>query len=218
MDERPNRAYHHTQTPCLHLTPSIPNGILGVMDNRAKILDCALRLFAGQGYDAVGVQEIVDAAGITKPTLYHYFGSKHGLLEALLETHFSQLNQAVRVAATYQGDLPATLTRLVKVFFQYARENPTFYHLQLALWFAPRDSAAQQAVTRWFLEQYQVIEGVFIQAAHDHGNMRGRQRAYATTLTGMVNTYIGMALNGYTQLDDTLVYQAVHQFQHGIYS
>jgi TetR/AcrR family transcriptional regulator len=188
------------------------------MDNRAKILDCALRLFADHGYDAVGVQEIVDAAGITKPTLYHYFGSKHGLLEALLEGYFSQLNRAVSLAAAYQGDLPGTLTRLVTVFFQYARENPTFYQLQLALWFAPRDSAAHQAVTRWFLEQYQVIEGVFVQASRDHGNMVGRQRAYATTLTGMINTYIGMALNGYAELDEALVRQAVHQFQHGIYS
>jgi TetR/AcrR family transcriptional regulator len=188
------------------------------MDNRTKILACALRLFAEQGYDAVGVQEIVDTAGITKPTLYHYFGSKHGLLEALLEANFRQLNHSVRVAAVYQGDLPGTLTRLVMVFFQYARENPTFYHLQLALWFAPRDSSAHQAVTRWFVEQNQVIEDLFIQASRDHGNMRGRQRAYATTLTGMINTYIGMALNGYTELDDALVRKAVHQFQHGIYS
>jgi TetR/AcrR family transcriptional regulator len=34
----------------------------------------------------------------------------------------------------------------------------------------------------------------------------------------MINTYIGLWLNGYAGLDDTLVYQAVHQFQHGIYS
>ncbi len=32
------------------------------------------------GYDAMGIQRIVEAARITKPTLYHYFGSKQGLL------------------------------------------------------------------------------------------------------------------------------------------
>ena len=53
------------------------------MDNRSAILSNALRLFAARGYDAVGIQEIVDEAGITKPTLYHYFGSKQGLLESL---------------------------------------------------------------------------------------------------------------------------------------
>src|SRR5215211_7966667 len=55
--------------------------------NRALILDRALGLFAARGYDAVGVQEIVEAAGVTKPTLYHYFGSKRGLLEALVAEH-----------------------------------------------------------------------------------------------------------------------------------
>ena len=48
--------------------------------------------------------------------------------------------------------------------------------------------------------------------------MRGRHKAYAATFLGMINTYIGLWLNGYATLDDQLVYQAVHQFQHGIYS
>lgn len=188
------------------------------MDNRANILECALRLFADQGYDAVGVQEIVDAARITKPTLYHYFGSKHGLLEALLDAHFTRLNQAVRAAADYKGYLPDTLRDIAAACFQYARENPTFYRLQLALWFAPRQSAAHQSVTRWQMEQHTVLEKLFELATKEYGNMRGRQRAYAVTFLGMINTYIGMALNGYTELDETLLRQALHQFQYGIYS
>ena len=49
------------------------------MENREKLLSCALDLFYARGYDAVGIQEIVDAAGVTKPTMYYYFGSKKGL-------------------------------------------------------------------------------------------------------------------------------------------
>ena len=41
------------------------------MDNRMNILEKALHLFYEKGYDAIGVQEIADAAGVTKPTLYH---------------------------------------------------------------------------------------------------------------------------------------------------
>ena len=54
------------------------------MENRMRIMECAKKLFYAKGYDAVGVQEIVDRAGITKPTLYYYFGSKLGLLKTLL--------------------------------------------------------------------------------------------------------------------------------------
>ena len=53
------------------------------MENREKILESALDLFFTKGYDAVGVEEIAERAGITKPTLYHYFGSKYGLRRRL---------------------------------------------------------------------------------------------------------------------------------------
>ena len=48
--------------------------------------------------------------------------------------------------------------------------------------------------------------------------MRGRQRAYAATFLGMLNTYVALVLNGYAKLDDDLVRKAVHQFMHGIFS
>jgi len=188
------------------------------MDNRDTILEQALTLFSERGYDAVGVQEICDAAGITKPTLYHYFGSKRGLLEALLVEKFGALNHALQQAAVYRGDLPQTLKQIAAALFEFARTNPAFYRLQLALWFAPKESEGFEAVAKYNQEQYLMLEQVFLQAARDHGNMRGRQRAYATTFLGMLNTYIGMALNGFARLDADTIEQAVHQFQHGIYS
>ncbi|GAA0456241.1 TetR/AcrR family transcriptional regulator [Streptomyces sp. NPDC046215] len=45
-----------------------------------RLLAAATRLFADQGYDGTSVQEIVEAAGVTKGALYHYFGSKDDLL------------------------------------------------------------------------------------------------------------------------------------------
>lgn len=189
-----------------------------MMDNRSTILANALRLFAARGYDAVGVQEIAEASGITKPTLYHYFGSKRGLLDTLLEQHFTQLYQAVRQAAEYHGDLPLTLEKVARAYFDFAKAHRTFYRMQLALWYTPLQSETFQAVAPWNERLYQEIERLFAQAVEQHGNMRGRQRAYATTLLGMINTYIGMALNGYTELEDPLVHRAVHQFMHGIFS
>ena len=74
------------------------------MDNRMNILQKALQLFYEKGYDAIGVQEIADAAGVTKPTLYHYFGSKYGLLEAVAREDYVQLRDGLAVRAEYAGD------------------------------------------------------------------------------------------------------------------
>ena len=188
-------------------------------DNRQSLLNEALRLFAERGYDAVGVQEIAAAAGVTKPTLYHYFGSKRGLLDALLAEGFDTLYANVAAAARYAGDLPLTLTRVTAAYFAFARQHPTFYRLQLAMVFAPPESEAQQAVLRHNAQQQALLEDLFQQATAQHGNMRGRQRRYAVTLRGMIDTYIGLALNGYADLaDEALLHQALHQFMHGIYS
>ena len=216
--------------PGKFLTSGIPNGIVILyysdyvsgpglyMDNRFNILLCALRLFATRGYDAVGVQEIVEAAGITKPTLYHYFGSKQGLLDALLKEYFDQLYREVKSASVYRSDLPHTLNQVAKTYFDFANRNKMFCRLQLALWFAPPESDAFRAVSRLNHELYQLIEALFVRAAADHGNMKGRHRAYAATFVGMINNYISLSLNGYAKLDDQLLYQAVHQFMHGIFS
>jgi AcrR family transcriptional regulator len=48
-----------------------------------RLLAAATRLFAEQGFDRTSVQEIVEAAGVTKGALYHYFGSKDDLLHEI---------------------------------------------------------------------------------------------------------------------------------------
>jgi AcrR family transcriptional regulator len=185
--------------------------------NRSRILVCAIELFSTRGFDAVGVQEVADAAGLKKPTLYHYFGSKSGLLKTMLEENFTEL-LVVLEKVEYQRDVVTSLEAIAKVYFDFARRQRAFYRMQLSMWFAPSASEAFRAVAAINARQQQILEAFFIRAAQDHGNMQGRHQAYAATFLGMLNTYIALALNNYAELDDQLVRKAVHQFMHGIYS
>ena len=53
---------------------------------RARILDVSIDLFAQKGFDAVSVQEIADAVGIRKASLYYHFSSKDQILRSILGT------------------------------------------------------------------------------------------------------------------------------------
>lgn len=52
---------------------------------RDRLIEAATRLFCRYGVNSVGVDAIVEAAGTAKTTLYKVFGSKDGLVEAVLE-------------------------------------------------------------------------------------------------------------------------------------
>jgi TetR/AcrR family transcriptional regulator len=188
------------------------------MNNRENLLKQAMEMFASRGYEAVGVQEIADAAGIKKPTLYHYFGSKSGLLGTLLTEHFDPFFETLQAAATYKGDVTGTLRDVVRAYFSFAGQNPRLYRFYLSMWFAPTQSDGFKVTASLNERQQQLIETLFASAANDHGNMKGRQRTYAASFLGMVNTYVMLSLNGYAEFNDELVYSLVHQFMHGIFS
>jgi len=184
-------------------------------DYRTELIDQALTLFAGRGYDAVSVQEIVDGVGVTKPTLYHYFGSKRGLLDSLLKERLSPLLDAVREQAGFKGDLMMNLRGLAGTCFDFARRHPQVYQLLLSTQVAPRRSEVFRASAEYHEQLFSVVMNLFEQALP---HMHGRHRGYAFTFIGMVNTYITLAFNGSLELDDDLMYRSVHQFMHGIFS
>jgi len=63
---------------------------------RNEILDAAQQLFAFKGYDQTSVQDVLDAAGISKGAFYHYFTSKSELLDCLVERMTTQTLAALQ--------------------------------------------------------------------------------------------------------------------------
>ncbi|MEV6669510.1 TetR/AcrR family transcriptional regulator [Streptomyces sp. NPDC051162] len=68
---------------------------------RKRLLDTAGRLFYTQGIHAVGVEQLVTEAGVTRATFYRHFSSKDGLVVAYLEARGARAKDAV--AAVLDG-------------------------------------------------------------------------------------------------------------------
>jgi AcrR family transcriptional regulator len=63
------------------------------MDTKARIVREALRLFLDRGYDRASVSDVARAVGITKPAIYHHFGSKDEILQAVLSLFFDEMGR-----------------------------------------------------------------------------------------------------------------------------
>ncbi len=188
------------------------------MDNKSKLIENALQLFSEKGYEAVGVQEIVEKVNITKPTLYHYFNSKLGLFQEIIKQKSEDFISCLKRESIYNGDLPLILNNITKLYFDFAKKNSPYYRMLLGMSFGPPESEASKEVLKLFKEQFDIINNLFIECVKDHGNMKGRNEAYAITFIGMINNYISLYFYGHIKLNDELLYKAVHQFMHGIFS
>ena len=191
------------------------------VDNREKILQCALELFYARGYDAVGVQEIADKAGVTKPTMYYYFGSKYGLLEALVNEKLSNLNTAMRQAADYHGNVPGTLYRMASQLIDLANENRKMYVLMMALYYSAKENEAYRAIRPLITEVYGIVVRFFEDATPQLGNIRGRQEQFAMGFLGILNQYILWMCEKTEEgcvVEEEKKHSLVNQFMYGIFT
>lgn len=189
------------------------------MDNREKILSCALRLFYHKGYDAVGVQEIATAAGVTKPTLYYYFGSKHGLLERVVRQHSARLFSALDEARRFDGDLHRTLMRVARVYSHFSLEDPEFYFFMLSMMYSARESETFQIIHPLILQQHYLIAQIFLQAEGD-STLTSRHHRMSAAFTGMINHYMLTVFEtdgGLEAISEQVIDALVHQFLYGIH-
>jgi AcrR family transcriptional regulator len=67
----------------------------GYEDQRRMILTQAAHLFARHGYAATSMNEVADACGLAKASLYYYYRDKYSLLISIADTHVSRLRAVV---------------------------------------------------------------------------------------------------------------------------
>lgn len=188
------------------------------MENREKIGKVALDLFAEKGYASVGVQEIVDKSGISKPTLYHYFGNKEGLYRSLLDEGFSTLFSSLDELFESEEDIFPILQKILRFFLVRAERRENFFRIYLSIYTSPLLSEENRFGGPLLKRVDRKLEDFFIQASHRHGNMQGRHRDYSAAYLGLINSCITRLLNGEIEITDDFIYRTVHYFAHGIYS
>jgi TetR/AcrR family transcriptional regulator len=97
--------------------------------SRRALLSAGRAVFARKGLAGARVAEIAAAAGLNKQLVYHYFGSKEQLYQAVLESVYADIR--AREQNLSLGDLVPTqaLATLVGFSFDYLSENPDFIAL-----------------------------------------------------------------------------------------
>jgi TetR/AcrR family acrAB operon transcriptional repressor len=103
--------------------------------SRRLLLDAAGRLFAEKGYADTSVQAIAEAAGISRGSIAWHFGSKEGLLFAVVDAAFAEWEQEVLTRLLREGRGPESLRHVVEAHLAFVQRAPALVRLFFVLLF-----------------------------------------------------------------------------------
>lgn len=135
----------------------------------AEVLETAVRLFSEKGYSATSIQDVANAVGLLKGSLYYYIDSKEGLLRKIFEDSHAEVQE---IAERHREGDGAPAERLRAFLVDYALWYLT--HLQRARLFAREWRYASDALRDVMTTQRryydQMLRG-FLGELHDAGEL-----------------------------------------------
>jgi AcrR family transcriptional regulator len=105
-------------------------------NTRQAVLESAIRAFARRGYASTSVDAILEASGLSKPTLYYYFENKAGLFRAILAFAYDETFRLMNEAATRARTAEKKLVNVAEALFVFARAHEDLMRLVLTTLFA----------------------------------------------------------------------------------
>ncbi|MBR4986824.1 MAG: TetR/AcrR family transcriptional regulator [Proteobacteria bacterium] len=187
-------------------------------ETKTILLQIGLKLFSQATYEGVGVMDIANAASVTKPTLYHHFGSKLGFYQAVFSHYAVPFFDMIVQKAVYERDLVHNLNEIARASLEFFMANEEAYRM---LEYAANTShhAEHHAFVQAFWDDLTgTIRALFESAVPQHGNLAGKTEMSAWLFIFAIRAEICLVLKDRSRYSPDLPYKLVHQFMYGIFS
>lgn len=141
--------------------------------SREKILQSAVQLFLGEGYEATSVNDICKHAGVSKGSFYHYFETKQVLFLSLMENWSGRVMQSVLgEPITEDSNAKDVLIQMPYQFNMAFAAVPRGFPMLVDFW---RQAMADPAIWKTAVEPYRYFMGFFmriIETGQQDGSIR----------------------------------------------
>ncbi|WP_116047631.1 TetR/AcrR family transcriptional regulator [Amycolatopsis palatopharyngis] len=155
----------------------VPSGAGGEgrMNVPGRLLSVSTRLFAERGFDRTSVQEIVEAAGVTKGAMYHYFDSKDDLLYEIYGRILREQTERLEKLAATEAPVGERLASAASdvVVSSIANLDDTKIFLQSMHQLNPEKQRAVRAERRRYHERFRAL----VEEGQRSGEFRADQPA-----------------------------------------
>lgn len=151
---------------------------------RQRILTAAVGLFSKNGFAGTSMRELCEAAGVTKPALYHYFATKEDLFRRIVEEALHEYAEGMRRAAEPEGAAEERLVAVIWNDFKFTKQQPVLLRLLYRVVFGQEAVIPIETVISSAMEELKVL----IEVAQDgirSGEWLGSPEEIAISVLGL---------------------------------
>jgi TetR/AcrR family transcriptional regulator len=138
---------------------------------KERLLTAALKLFTAKGYAAAPVREIVAAAGVSKPSLYYYFGSKEGIYLELMQNTYVIFREQTSLFTAHRGSARERIIHFCTGMFDCFLVHIDVARLIYSIYFGPPQGAPPFPHERFFDEMLDIIR-MMVREGIDGGDLQ----------------------------------------------
>ena len=172
------------------------------IDVKKKIVDAALATFSKYGYDRTRMEDIAEAAKVSKGRLYLYFQNKEELLYAISERDITELKEQLSTLFTKKEDFISSAEN----FYENFRSNKTTTDLEKVFFEIIAESSRNPKLRKMLYEQRIKIFDIVIEYLNSQ-MQRGLLKKDTNTkaiASGLISLYNGLSLSKMLGISDTL--------------
>ncbi len=147
------------------------NNIQRREQTRSAILEAATSCFARDGYDATGVAEICETAGVSKGAFYYHFESKETVFLELIDSWLQVLETTLQEVTSQAKTVPDGLINMAGMVQQIFENNRQFMGLFLELWTHASRNEKVKTATLAPYRRYQDLFTALIKRGIDEGSI-----------------------------------------------
>lgn len=172
------------------------------IDVKEKIVDAALATFSKNGYDRTRMDDIAEAANVSKGTLYLYFKNKEELFFAISERNIRELKEQLSTLLTKSEDLISSAEN----FYENFRSNTSGTNVEKVFFEIIAESSRNLKLRRMLYEQrIKMLDVVttYLDLQQEKGLIRKNSNT-KTIASGLISLYNGLSLSKILGTNETL--------------
>lgn len=172
------------------------------IDVKEKIVDAALATFSKNGYDRTRMDDIAEAANVSKGTLYLYFKNKEELFFAISERNIRELKEQLSTLLTKSEDLISSAEN----FYENFRSNTSDTNVEKVFFEIIAESSRNLKLRRMLYEQrIKMLDVVttYLDLQQEKGLIRKNSNT-KTIASGLISLYNGLSLSKILGINETL--------------